>query len=795
MATTIEQNKLEVFYEASPNNLIGNEAVHFIFPPLDLYNNNGEFIEPYVSRPDDLIKNADIAILKLKTFADSTQDDTWADGEFEKTNVAGAFYAVEADDYYYKYTGGGALVAPSLARKDPSDLGDPRIAESIKLPLNSTGATFENKSLGMITPNVNKFDDIEVDGLNEGDKPDGLNMTAIRLEGTQVEDVTFRMFDEANLTNPKTTVPNANTLKLQIALQAGRSGFTGVDATLLEENLNEFVNEKGSIFTEASTYVSAVEIVNVERDLDDNRYGDQQDDYPFIFTGASHYFTSGQVAANTPIDLDVWGGDCFIGLHTFKISNSTYSLTDPVKDIDGSGLEGVVAYQADKWGHYFQKTGISPAEDISRPFPLKGVSQTITVLLESEINPQVAEKTTHNEFNYDQGVAIGETNLPLPIVDNAGQIRSSFKYYYNLDYSKENIYKVFFPYQSYEKNNNEFGARVPYSDQKVYNTDIEGFDRFRVANFYDLDESHGSGMKLVEAADRIFSIQESALSYIPINANVIQTADGSNLSVRNAEIIGTPNKIDVLYGTQHPKSVKVDGTTFFFTDALRGEVLMFDGQKVKRISNDGMETFFATQFAALSTHSDLSAIYDNKSKEYMVYFRDSDSAVYNAEYGVWGQRFPETSGSKNTLGGVRAGGTMMLAGINGTPDVQIASLYTGAVHSWWGSVEQPYFKFYIAPEPDTIKTFDGFTFNADREPVPQTLIVTQNDGTNILSTIVGNATMKSVEGNFRIKNFREATTNRRSRGLVGELLVNLNASNQSGMTSVLTKYRTSYRPI
>jgi len=837
----------EVFYETNVNTLVGNSAVHYIFPPTDLYNDNGTVIEPYVATADDKITNADIAFLKLNAYTDPDQLAPASGiftGDWEGTNVAGAFHALGVDDYFYKYDISiGDHYEPSLQRYTPWTpstvearsflVGDkvlydseiykcitahsnsttwavnaskwelstyPMVAEAIKLPINSSGATFENKSLGMATANVSRFDDIEVEGLDEGKKPFSMAATAIRLEGDVIEDVMYRCFADSTVTGASTTITSANLIKTWMNRDQGRT-FAGIPNAFIDEPSNDLVidTSKGgnTAYTyDSADYISAVEIVNIERSLDDDRYGDAEDDLPFIFTGASHYFTGTEVSGNEGVDIDVWGGDCFIGLHTFKVSDTTYALTNAKKLITNDATGNTTSTAEQKWGYYFDNgDAANDKKDISRPFPLKGVSQTVTVLLESEINPETTEKIAHNDYSYDEDSAVSSTNLPVPVVDSAGQIRSNFKYRFNLDYARQNDYKVFFPFQTYQKNNNEFGARIVYSDQKVYNTDIEGFDRFRVANFYDLDESHGSGSKLVEAADRIFALQESALSYIPISSQVIETTDGANLAVRNGEIIGIPNKIDVLYGTQHPKTVKTDGTTFFFTDALRGEVLMFDGQKVNRISNTGMEGYFDTNFSSLTTHSNLSAVYDNKSKEYLVFFRGTEGAVFNAEYGIWTSRFPETSVT-NTLAGVRVGGTMMLGGIDEVKNVEVASLYTGTLHELWGTVHQSYFKYYVAPEPDQIKIFDGFTFNADYIPAPQTFTVTDNDGTNNLSVITdGTAPILSVEGNFRVKNFREVGTNRRSRGLVGEMLINLNASNQSGITSAYTKYRTSPRPI
>ena len=795
MATpqTITKNKKEVFYEGTTNSLIGNTAVHFVFPPLNTYN-NGEVVDPYVNRQNDRLVNVDVAFLRLKEFEDPNQDNSHRNGDFFNTNISGAFHALDKDAYHYVYTGNSTpLAAPSLER----GASIPTVAEAIDIPSGSNGATFENKTLGMITSNVCRYNDIEVDGLNEGESPTNQRMTAIRLDGASVEDVTLRCLDAAPST--RQTVTNFDSVKSLI------------DADLINELSNDFVVDITG-YTPYTDYVGAVEIVNVERPLDDLRYGEAEDDLPMQFTGASYYFTDAELTStggsgvqgksSVPIDIEVWGGDCFIGLHTFKVSDSTYSLTDGEKDVDGTGVFGNPSTQTSKWDYYFKKTsGTVNNEDVSRPFPLKGVSQTVTVLLESEINPEFIDKPEHNSYSYDSTAAVGSSNLPIPVADEAGQIRSKFKYYLNLDYVKENTYKIFFPYQSFDINNNEFGARVSYSDQKVYNTDIEGFDRYRVASFYDMDESNGSISKLIEVGDRVFAIQESAFSYLPITAQIIETQDGSNLSVRNGEIIGTPNKINTLYGTRHPATVKVDGTTAFFVDQVRGEFCMFDGQSVNLVSRVGMESYFSGKLDGAGLN-DLTSIYDNKKKEYFLFFREDEGVVYSSTRGVWVSRLLESS-DINTLGGTRIGDKFLLAGFTDIATFGVGELYNtdAIVGDWWGVTSPPASATIVVnSEPDAVKTFDGITVVSDNIIQPVNFTVIKSDDTSSVADLTS-AVVNDKEGTFRLKNLRDAS-GARSRGVYGEFKFYLNPTSltgsgikQNGTTSVLTKYRTSKRPI
>ncbi|KKM66534.1 hypothetical protein LCGC14_1480240, partial [marine sediment metagenome] len=639
MSITVGQDqKNEIFYEINSNDLVGNESVHYIFPPIHIYNQSGNILEEYRPRPDDRIVNKDIAILKFDQYRDSTQTskgfngvNTYTDGDFAFTNVAGAFYAWQADDYFYKHTGNDTtIIAPTLDRGS----AQPKIAEVIQLPKSSTGGTFENRSMKMKTANINRFDDIEVEGLDEGEKPIGQQMVGLRLGEDSIEDVTYRLFDVATISsNVDVNITGANTIYLEIRAQAGRSAWAGIANGLINEADNTFVNATAA---ENSAYVSAVEIVNIERDLDDLRYGDDEDILPYQFTGAMHVFTDTELTSTggsgveggsaVPINnVAVYGGDSFIGLHTFKISDSCYVLTDPDKEADNSGTAGTGINQTDKWGHYFDKASLGvglEGEDVSRPIPLRGVSQTITVLLESEVNPNVVEKTPHTGFT---------DALPIPRAEQPGQIRSAFDYRFNLDYARQNDAKIWLPFKTFEKVNTSFNSRLIYSDVKIYKSDVEGFDRFRALNFSDLDETFGDISKLELGADSVYAFQEKGIHYIPVLAKSVELADSGTLAVRSGEFIGTPIVISSRYGTQHPKTVQSDGKNIFFADQLNKIVGVVSGRDVEFISRNNMRTHFRTHLNSVTL--DLYGIYDTRRNEYWLINREESATIFNLDSG------------------------------------------------------------------------------------------------------------------------------------------------------------------
>jgi hypothetical protein len=789
----IDTSGKEAFYEVNVNSLAGNTAVAFVFPPQEVYNFNDQILSEYSHRPDDTIVNVDIAFLKLKIYADPDQDDAYPDGAFGATNVSGSFYAVGQNDYFYKATGSGTLTGPNLQR----GTNKVTIGEAIHLPAGSEGATFANRSMGMSINNVNRFDDLDVAGLEEGHRPLGQQMTAIRLEGDDIEDVTYRCFDSTPITsNVSTAITNANLIAFS---GGGPAHFTGIDDTLLYEAKNEFVHEQGGYTT--GEYVSAVEIVNIERGLEDDRYGDDEDDMPFIFTGASYVFTAAEVAtlesgsSVTIPNIDVWGGDCYIGLHDFKITDSTYSLTDPEKLIDGTGSKTANDDSVAKWDVMFNKFPEGgDKEDVSRPFPLKGAAQVLTVLLESEINTEMGEKSIYNSYTYNTSLAISDSNLPVPVPDQAGQIRSKFPYAYSLDYSKQNDQKLFFPYQTFSKDESTYTSRIIYSDQKIYKTDEQGFDRFRAASYYDIDETGGDLMKLIEVKDFIYGMQERGVIYIPIGSRVIETTTADNLAVRAGDIIGDPMTIDTVYGTQHPATIQTDGTSVFFVDEYNGEVCKLSGRTIEPISKLGMESYFSANLPA-TNKSDLRGIWDQKKREYIVNIRGSKIAVYNDILGGWVSEWDTTGWL--LLGGIFANDQLYLFGLPTSGDVTLASAYTGStVSSFFGVNSTPSISFYANPDPVIPKTFDNIVISSD-DPIGGALAMTvPKPGTDQVMSPTVALTTSDIEGIYRYKAVRDAS-GARMRGLLAKYDVTWasGASTPIALNTILTKYRPSYKAI
>src|SRR5690606_19173269 len=156
-------------------------------------------------------------------------------------------------------------------------------------------------------------------------KPNIQKCAVVKLAGPVIPDAasTSKIFSAATWNNYS---PGGALSSAQSSTLKYESGLT-----------NKYINEYGS-YNNRGSYVNVAAIVNVKLGLGDDRYGDSTDLHEYISTGARYTFTEEEVAslqAGDPVvlgDIDVWGGDCFVGVHTFKICDSTYSVVNQTKN-------------------------------------------------------------------------------------------------------------------------------------------------------------------------------------------------------------------------------------------------------------------------------------------------------------------------------------------------------------------------------------------------------------------------------------------------------------------------------
>jgi hypothetical protein len=313
--------------------------------------------------------------------------------------------------------------------------------------------------------------------------------------------------------------------------------------------------------------IGSVPIVNMVRGIEDDRYGKLTDSHQYIFTGV-YEVLSGPSDVKT---VEVFGGDCFIAKHNVKVSDTTLDRFSP-----------------------------------KRVLALADHQEILSLYLESNVNCELQS----SQFIY-----------PVQRKVALGPFATDYLYPYHFSYSLENEPKIWLSKSITESNRTVFPARIIYSDQKVFQSDVEGFDRFRALAFHDLPEEYGGITKLIKlASDNVFSIQESGVCVLPINKNVIEDGTGNEMVINSTTLINKEQYILNENGSQHIRSVKASDSNIFFMDARKMEVFKIGGDDAGKISENGMYSSFLADLTSISGIPDKNVVagYDLNNNEYWI---------------------------------------------------------------------------------------------------------------------------------------------------------------------------------
>lgn len=751
----------------------GADNVHMVFGPRYMFKdiNNQPFSE-YTSGANDKLNTVDVAFLKV-VYTDHQNEVGFAYdvGDYKDTQVSGSFFSAAANDYYYKR--GEADGTPAV------DNNNTAIASFDLVPENIEKTVLSSNIGDMVSSDFGYYAGLDADNVSEGFTPDNQRAGIVVTRQPKV-DVTAECFSGTSGYRTGTA----------ITTQVGH--FAGINPATSGQLNNEFFN---GVEVTADDYFGAVEIVNVEKGLTDDRYGDPEERHDVYFTGALHTFSVSELAtiSAASIDIDVWGGDCLIGLATFKIGNGTYAVTDSARTSDSVSGESVATAQA-KWGLSYRT---SSTDEVRRPIPLKGVHQSISVYLESEINVDVLPRLTYDESAPRSGVSI-----PVPSSSNAGALRLTQDYSYFPAYSAQNINKLFVPFSDFDKNITDFRARLAYSDTKIYQSDLEGFDSFKAGNVYDMDESYGPITKLVLAGNDVYALQESGVAYVPVNASIIETDDISSLAVRDKEFIGRIKYVNTVNGCRDIRTVRRTPDGFIFYDSANKQLLSLGGrQGTSDLSEVGVMDIFNNELPALDLEDQkIFGNYDINKKQYALTFTDreqsiSKSYIYNARLNLWeGEENYGTEGQ--LLGSAYGDNATFHVGIDNaaSPSLSLYRNNAGTINEWFGTKQVPYVTFLVNPAPEYAKVFDNLRIYSTGPLEYADMLVNRLDSSERQRAFGMNLDVEPREDFYRLKVMRDEV-GRRLRGSKAELTIKWNKDREEEITlhSVTTKYRPSNR--
>lgn len=145
----------------------------------------------------------------------------------------------------------------------------------------------------------------------------------------------------------------------------------------------------------------------------------------------------------------------------------------------------------------------------------------------------------------------------------------------------------------------DFYNRISYSDEM--GDDIGGltFSSFNPGAFSykNMPKKYGSVNYIHEYNQNLVCLQENKLSYIPVNRNVIEYADGDSQITASTSVLGTHQESNGDFGVgSDASSVVVRDGMVFFVDASRQKVLMAVGSQLMPISDADMSSYFENEF-------------------------------------------------------------------------------------------------------------------------------------------------------------------------------------------------------
>lgn len=721
-----------------------------IFPPQFMYGNTED---PYVFVGNEKLNTVDYALLKCEASLYGTPPTTSPSsttGEYADTSIIGSFFAVGDAQYYYDAVTGSKSIDTQFRNMPVVDY---EAFENYGAPASVAGVT------------VLDYESFQTSGVTLGYKPDISKCAVVKLQ-SPVEDL--------NSTGGGITFRNGTLNSISPGSYIFAASGPQYDTQVGNKYVVQYAGYTNSSGPSGGSNISAVPIANMVLGLGDDRYGNLNSFGEYVSTGAKYSFTEAEIdqlrsGIDVTVDIDVWGGDCIISYHSFKVTDSTYSVVNQNKyySVACSPQNNVL-----RWNRTYSFGGNST---ISMPVAVKNAAQFIQVLLESEYNGGVRDIDT----------LATTTNVDVPRIqgDNESDARTPLTYKYNTNLWRGNTQKVYFPKLEYSFEQDEFAARLVYSDVKIYNSDQAGFDIFRVGNIYDLEEIRYGITKLAVGFDQLYAIQEQGVTYIPTGSQQIEQTTGGELSVRSNEVIGRPVVIDTKRGSQHIKGVVETGGVIYIPDNQNKTIYVLAEQQLRAITKNN-ETIFREVFANKIPEKNVIGIYDPVKRQYWFVDNENDEChIYNEPMDIWVASHEFT----NLKAGAFTNDNLWLIGNN-----TINTMYTGPVGELFGITVVPRVTVVVNPDESLSKTFDDMMISASQRLESMDMVVERETelGDQTIPTI--SLDDMSIEGNYRIKVLRDSD-DARARGLRAFVTITWKEAVKSALQAAWTKYRLSAR--
>ena len=166
-------------------------------------------------------------------------------------------------------------------------------------------------------------------------------------------------------------------------------------------------------------------------------------------------------------------------------------------------------------------------------------------------------------------------------------------------------------------------SSITYSDPFAYDSIRLNLSSFNPTLFpyADMPSKHGEVTTIVDGNESLTVLQESKVSLVPINRNLVQMGADSNM-VASTEVVGTPTFMAGSFGPGvTPDGVVERFGVVYFADVRAGRVCQITGQGIQPISEMHMESYFEGLFGGVNNCVAIPKIpsgFDPENGEYIV---------------------------------------------------------------------------------------------------------------------------------------------------------------------------------
>lgn len=211
-------------------------------------------------------------------------------------------------------------------------------------------------------------------------------------------------------------------------------------------------------------------------------------------------------------------------------------------------------------------------------------------------------------------------------------------------------------------------ASLIHSDKDLPKKRTLGYSSFNPsqADDKDLEQSHGAIRYMAFTDDSIMILQERKVGHIPVDRNIISTADNEPSLIASSTVLGTPRYYAGEAGTDHPESVSLVDSVAYFVNSKLGKVFRASGSNgVMDISAKGMSTFFRDLLSTAASAGNIMKFFggfDPKKSEYLLTSKELSVEAQS------GSSIDQTASPAQEFGANPGQDVVVIDGITNIPD-------------------------------------------------------------------------------------------------------------------------------